>query len=132
MPRLLFADGAVQRNVGPATDLRSIASEYLLGRLADPYRLTDWTEPAPSGVVQWRRTPDPRATRSGRRAASTSDYFMYVEDVELCRRLEEQGGALYYVPDAVMVHEGGVSSRPRAGELGEMLERHREDYVGAR
>ena len=54
---------------------------------------------------------------------------MYVEDVELCRRLEEQGRALYYVPDAVMVHEGGVSSRPRAGELGEMLERHREEYV---
>ena len=54
---------------------------------------------------------------------------MYVEDVELCRRLGELGRELLYVPDAVMVHEGGVSSRPRAAELADMLERNREDYV---
>ena len=32
---------------------------------------------------------------------------MYVEDVELCRRLAELGRRIHYVPDAVMVHAGG-------------------------
>ena len=57
---------------------------------------------------------------------------MYVEDVELCRRLGELGRELLYVPDAVMVHEGGVSSRPRAAELADMLERNREGSVAKR
>ena len=128
VPRLLFADGAMQHNVARLPTARSIASEYLLGRLADPYRLADRTEPVRvescSGAALLIR-----AVAFWEAGGFDERYFMYVEDVELCRRLKEQGGGLYYVPDAVMVHEGGVSSAPRAGELGEMLEEHREEYV---
>lgn len=128
VPRLLFEDGAVQRNAAPLPTVRSIATQYLLGRLGDPYRLGELTEPARiescSGAALLIRKEDFWAA-----GGFHEDYFMYVEDVELCRRLAELGRAIHYVPDAVMVHAGGVSSGPRAAELGEMLERHREDYA---
>ena len=50
-------------------------------------------------------------------------------EVVVFRRLAELGRPIYYVPDAVMVHAGGVSSGQRAAALGEMLERHREEYA---
>ena len=36
VPRLLFADGTVQRNVNRLPTLSSIAAEYVLGRVATP------------------------------------------------------------------------------------------------
>jgi GT2 family glycosyltransferase len=39
-----------------------------------------------------------------------SAYFMYVEDVDLCRRVRELGLKTYHVGDAVVVHHGGQSS----------------------
>jgi GT2 family glycosyltransferase/O-antigen/teichoic acid export membrane protein len=128
VPRLLFPDGSVQHNAGRLPTLRTIAAQYLLGRVADPYRLADLEGPARiescSGAALLIRREDFWAA-----GGFHEDYFMYVEDVELCRRLAELGRAIHYVPAAVMVHESGVSSRPRAGALAEMLERHREDYT---
>ena len=37
-------------------------------------------------------------------------FFMYAEDVDLCRRLAEQGCSTLYVPTARVVHVQGVSS----------------------
>jgi GT2 family glycosyltransferase/O-antigen/teichoic acid export membrane protein len=128
VPRLVYRDGTIQPNVSRMPTPRSIAVEYLLGRIGDPYGLIELTEPVPveacSGAALLIR-----AEAFWAAGGFHEEYFMYVEDVELCRRLAEQGGSLYYVPDAVMVHEGGVSSRPRAEELTAMLESHREDYV---
>lgn len=41
----------------------------------------------------------------------SEDYFMYVEDVDLCRKMTRAGLRNYYVPDAVVTHHGGGSSR---------------------
>jgi N-acetylglucosaminyl-diphospho-decaprenol L-rhamnosyltransferase len=38
-------------------------------------------------------------------------YFMYFEDLDLCRRLGEAGWASVYVPSAVVVHTGGHATR---------------------
>ncbi len=43
-------------------------------------------------------------------------FFMYCEDIDLCRRLQTAGWALRYEPDAVVTHEGGASA-PRASLL---------------
>lgn len=43
-------------------------------------------------------------------------YFLHVEDLDLCRRVEEAGGAVLFVPGARAMHEGG-SSREGAGVL---------------
>jgi GT2 family glycosyltransferase len=37
-------------------------------------------------------------------------YFMYAEDIDLCRKVAELGLANYYIGDAVVMHHGGQSS----------------------
>lgn len=40
-----------------------------------------------------------------------TEYFMYVEDLDLCYRLRKLGFANYYIGEAVIVHHGGGSSQ---------------------
>ena len=64
-------------------------------------------------------------------------YFMYCEDMDLCRRLAEAGWRNVYVPSAVITHVGGHST---AGVSSAMLKEHHralhtylsEHYGGAR
>jgi N-acetylglucosaminyl-diphospho-decaprenol L-rhamnosyltransferase len=44
-------------------------------------------------------------------------YFMYSEEVDYCRRLQEAGWILYWVPQAKVVHYGGQSTRQAATEM---------------
>ena len=37
-------------------------------------------------------------------------FFMYGEDLDLCYRLKQRGGKIYYVPGAVVVHLKGMAS----------------------
>jgi N-acetylglucosaminyl-diphospho-decaprenol L-rhamnosyltransferase len=43
-------------------------------------------------------------------------FFMYFEDADLCRRVREAGWSVYYLPEVVVVHRAGGSTRshPRA------------------
>ena len=38
-------------------------------------------------------------------------FFMYGEEVDLCRRIKEAGYEIWYWPDIVVIHIGGESSR---------------------
>ena len=53
-------------------------------------------------------------------------YFMYCEDMDLCRRLVEAGWSSVYVPSAVITHEGGHTTRRFAGPM--LREHHRSLY----
>jgi N-acetylglucosaminyl-diphospho-decaprenol L-rhamnosyltransferase len=53
-------------------------------------------------------------------------YFMYCEDMDLCRRLAEHGWANVYVPSAVITHFGGHSTKRRDHEM--QREHHRSLY----
>lgn len=44
-------------------------------------------------------------------------YFMYSEEVDYCRRLQDAGWILYWVPQAEVVHYGGQSTRQAATEM---------------
>ncbi|MGE0464800.1 MAG: glycosyltransferase family 2 protein, partial [Vicinamibacterales bacterium] len=48
-------------------------------------------------------------------------FFIYTEEIDLCRRLQDQGWQLYWVPGAAIVHHGGASTsqvgRPMFVEL---------------
>ncbi|NOZ20284.1 MAG: glycosyltransferase [Planctomycetes bacterium] len=46
-----------------------------------------------------------------------ADYFMYYEEVDICRRLIDAGHKIYYVPDAVVMHYGGRSARQDRARL---------------
>lgn len=43
-------------------------------------------------------------------------FFMYAEDIDLCRRLREAGYDVRYEPESVVTHEGGASA-PRSSLL---------------
>lgn len=53
-------------------------------------------------------------------------YFMYCEDMDLCRRLAEAGWSNVYVPSAVVTHEGGQATFRVAGPM--LREHHRSLY----
>ena len=50
-------------------------------------------------------------------------YFMYCEDMDLCRRLAEAGWQNVYVPTAVITHQGGHATSRVAGPM--LREHHR-------
>ena len=50
-------------------------------------------------------------------------YFMYCEDMDLCRRLGEVGWSSVYVPSAVITHQGGHATSRAAGPM--LREHHR-------
>ena len=37
------------------------------------------------------------------------DFFLHVEDIDICRRAREQGGDVYFVPNATVMHYGSTS-----------------------
>lgn len=41
-------------------------------------------------------------------------YFMYTEEVDLCRRIRQAGWSIYFVPTACVIHYGGQSTRQAA------------------
>jgi N-acetylglucosaminyl-diphospho-decaprenol L-rhamnosyltransferase len=128
VPRLVSSDGSVQVNIGVLPSVRSVASEHLLGRVQDPYRVADLAGPTAvevcSGAALLIRPEDFWSV-----GGFHEEYFMYVEDVELCRRLAARGKRIFYVPDARAYHGRGGSSESGADRLGPMLLRNREDYL---
>jgi GT2 family glycosyltransferase len=54
-------------------------------------------------------------------------FFMYGEDLDLCRRLREAGHPGTYVPSARVLHVKGESSRQRSGEM--LVEFHRAMWL---
>ena len=53
-------------------------------------------------------------------------YFMYCEDMDLCRRLGEAGWSSVYVPSAVITHTGGHATERVASAM--LAEHHRALY----
>jgi N-acetylglucosaminyl-diphospho-decaprenol L-rhamnosyltransferase len=53
-------------------------------------------------------------------------YFMYFEDLDLCRRLTAEGWLNVHVPSAVVTHIGGHATRRNAGPM--LLAHHRSAY----
>ncbi|MBI2755221.1 MAG: glycosyltransferase family 2 protein [Chloroflexi bacterium] len=55
-------------------------------------------------------------------------YFMYVEEVDWCRRARARGWEVWYEPRAVAIHHAGQSSRQHEGLMFEQLWRSRLRY----
>jgi N-acetylglucosaminyl-diphospho-decaprenol L-rhamnosyltransferase len=54
-------------------------------------------------------------------------YFMYCEDMDLCRRLAEAGWQNVYVPSAVITHVGGHATQERSRRM--LREHHQALYT---
>jgi len=46
----------------------------------------------------------------------STDFFMYMEDLDLCYKVREMGKKVAYLGSATIVHHGGQSSHKRGGE----------------
>ncbi len=53
-------------------------------------------------------------------------YFMYVEEVDLCYRMQQAGWKIYHVPSARVLHHGGQSTKQWATRM--FVELHRSRY----
>lgn len=115
-PRLLNADGSFQSGLAPFPDLgREVLIVSGLGRA-----LFGPTYPSQAPAVE--RGPAAGDWVGGacmllRREAFDElggldeGYFMYAEELDLCRRLRNADWQVWYEPDAVVVHLGGGSAR---------------------
>jgi N-acetylglucosaminyl-diphospho-decaprenol L-rhamnosyltransferase len=118
-PKLLNTDGSVQTSciqAFPTIVNQLVDSDWLRARLP---RSRLWgvqplvdsaTQPCPVDMVSGACLMVHRDAfeRVGR---FSEDYFMYFEDMDLCRKIRQQGGGLWFVPAAQVTHHGGGSSR---------------------
>jgi N-acetylglucosaminyl-diphospho-decaprenol L-rhamnosyltransferase len=56
------------------------------------------------------------------------DYFLYCEDTDLCYRVRQAGGKIYYVHDAAFVHHLGASGEPQRAQMVVYYNRGKERY----
>jgi N-acetylglucosaminyl-diphospho-decaprenol L-rhamnosyltransferase len=121
-PRIHDADGSLDHSLRRYPRLRSTYSRALfLHRL---FPGASWTDElvrareayeAP-GRPDWVSGACVLVRRDALEALGGMDerFFMYCEDIDLCRRIVDQGWELAYEPAALVVHAGGASS-PRTG-----------------
>jgi N-acetylglucosaminyl-diphospho-decaprenol L-rhamnosyltransferase len=138
VPRLLEADGSVQRSAHPppgtlAALVPALVHPRLLPRrprlAADP-----WRSEAPRRVG-WAIAAAVAARTSTLRRLGPFDprAFLFFEDLELCLRAAAAGVPTELRPEVALRHAGGHSTRPAyAGEPHELLARRRREVVGAR
>jgi GT2 family glycosyltransferase len=116
--RVLNPDGTEQRGarrgeVTPVTTLTSLLKLSNRFSVLKRFDIHHETEPAPCGRIQ-------APTISGAGFAMTrqdfeslggfdEDYFLHVEDIDLCWRVRKAGGAVWFDPDANVVHLGSTS-----------------------
>ena len=60
------------------------------------------------------------------------DYFMYSEEIDLCDRLGRAGWELHWVPEAVVTHKGGQSTRQVADSMFIELYRNKTKFFRKR
>ncbi len=113
-------DGSPQPSVGKWPSIRTEWLTKLGRRLYDPrkYASVDWLTGAALCV---RREAFRRA------GGFDEEYFMYFEDVDLCRRLANLGLARHFVPSIEMVHIGGASQA--AGTRQRMQKHYRQSQL---
>jgi GT2 family glycosyltransferase len=120
--RLLNTDGSLQqscyREPTPARELWSLFHfDKFFPGLAD-YNVGEW---------DLNRNPQVEVLKGAcmllRREAINDQqlfdeaYFMYSEEVDLCRRIRASGWSLNWVPQAEVVHHEGQSTRQAAGSM---------------
>jgi hypothetical protein len=95
------------------------------------------TEPAPEGAVPMDAVSGALMylSRSGfeRLGGFDEGYFLHVEDIDLCRRAEADGGSVIYTPLASALHHGATSDSPSVtveGHKAAGLNRYFQKFAG--
>ena len=124
-PHLLNADGTTQRSVRDFPTFAAALYQYTLLRACRPlrrahrrYKMRDFdydrTQPAPQPMAAALAIRRHVLDRIGPMDAG---FFMYYEDVDLCRRIVAGGWDIHYLADAAVTHLGGESSKQAKAAL---------------
>jgi GT2 family glycosyltransferase len=130
--QLRYPDGRVQpscaRDLTPwwvFCEQSMLAKLFPRTRLFGGYWRTHWDFSATieteqvMGACMMLRRPFPRFDE---------DYFLYCEDTDLCYRVRQAGGKIYYVHNAVFVHHLGASGEPQRAQMVIYYNRGKERY----
>jgi GT2 family glycosyltransferase len=123
-PRIQEPDGTLDWSQRRFPRLRStFAQAFFLHRF---FPLAPWTDELIRDAAAYDAPASPEWASGAcllvRRAALErlggldDGFFLYCEDMDLCRRLRDAGLDIRFVPEAVCIHEGGASA-PRANLL---------------
>lgn len=118
-PHLLNADGSTQGSCFPFPGTLGWLVENdpvaPIARLIPPVRrrLLRFAPPMVASAVPWVLGAALGIRRDAFETVGGFDraFFMYFEEVDLCRRLTEAGWEIHYVPDAQVTHVGQASTR---------------------
>ena len=144
-PRLVGSDGHLQASCFPfwlPFPLGAFAADGPAGRLlARLPRIkrglipADWSTPA--GPAPWVVGAAIALRRAAFEAVGGFDqaFFMYFEDVDVCRRLVAAGWGVHFAPVTTIAHVGGASTRARRTDmaaefLASTMVFHRRYYPG--
>lgn len=116
-PRIRTPDGALYPSVRTFPNFLDSAGHAFLhfvwptNPFSRRYRMLDWDHEVPA-AVDWVAGTFMMARRTAWDAVGGFDegYFMYLEDVDLCRRVHEAGWSVGYEPGASVVHVIGCST----------------------
>ena len=111
-PATVDSGGRTERTAGPfPTPAREWAHSWLLDHLGWPGRFAGM--PLTAAIVDWVSGCAWLLRAEAIRAVGPLDeeYFMYFEDVDYCRRLQEAGWAVLHVPEVRWTHGLGLGSR---------------------
>jgi hypothetical protein len=131
-PKLLNTDGSLQLSFRSfPTFAAAIANRYsILTRLFPNNALSrqylrPTVDEGVGGTVDWVSGACMLVRREAGDATGWFDegYFLFCEDVDLCRRLSLQGWTIHYLPCAEVIHHIGISKSPP--NLRVIAERHR-------
>ena len=92
--------------------LSGLASRFPQSRLFGHFDRT-WANEGEAAAVDWVPGAYSILRAEALAAAGAFDprFFLYYEEVDLCKRIKQKGYSVWYWPDIVVVHIGGESSR---------------------
>lgn len=122
--RLLDKDGRLQPSgrlfpslLNEFLVLSGLAARFPQSRLFGRFDRT-WADPACEARVDWVPGAFTIIRREALAAAGLFDerFFLYYEEVDLCRRVARAGYEIWYWPDVIVTHLGGESSKTVTSE----------------
>lgn len=116
-PQILNPDGSEQAGARRAdpTPWRSFVRAFGLSRFFSDFGLEKESLPTVATEVDAISGACMMVTREALNNVGLLDegYFMHCEDLDWCRRFRQAGFAVLFEPSAIVMHEKGVSSKPR-------------------
>lgn len=118
---VLNPDGSLQTScyVSPTLHREFIRLFHLEGIFPkSTYRMDSWDKDLPRAVdIIQGDCLLLRKTALDQVGTLDESFFIYSEDVDICRRLQQASWEIYWVPQAQLIHHGGQSTRQVAAEM---------------